>query len=374
VDACIVASAREHAVRYLGVYDAEMPSRPYGFPQLAVVLLPLEGEPVVFFRTFTFLETRIRAASLVDDVRIVEGSELEAIDALAAEVQRLGLSSGRLDLAGGELDWALAPLLAERLPQAGIVIDDQWLAALRVVKEREEIELVRRSQFVSDVGLVAAIRAAEPGSTDFGVYAAALGSMIAAGGDENSFALIGLAGGADAELAEPLHGAVYGQDDIVVFESLPFFRMYNTELMGAIALGTVAAEQQRLSELCLDTLLELEDRLRPGVTTAELAELCRQRLAPHNGPTHEPGHFLGLDNYEGPSLSQGTVLQTGMVLTLHPNVVVPWGPKAISHGVYLITETGAESLSSLPLRPLYRRADIQELDACTAARRTELAL
>jgi Xaa-Pro aminopeptidase len=373
-EACVVASAREHAVRYLGVYDAEMPSRPYGFPQIAIVLLPLEAEPVVFFRTFGFLETRIRAASLVDDVRIVEGTELDTLDALATELVHLGLADGSICLAGGELDWALAPLLAERLSQATLITDAAWLHALRVVKEPAEVELIRRSQLIADIGLAAAVRFLEPGQSDFSVYAAALAAMIAAGADENSFGLIGVAAGPDTELAEPLHGITYGRDDVVVYEALPFYRMYNTELMGAVALGGVSNEQKDASAVCDETLNTLELLLGPGRSTAELAAHCAEHLQAYGGPTHEPGHFLGLDNYEGPGLANDTILQPRMVLTLHPNVVVPHGPKAISHGVYLVTEDGADNLSSLPRRPLYRRADADELDAAIARRRQELRL
>ena len=109
---------REHGVRYLGFYDPEHPSRPFGLPNIAAVLLPLEGAPILFASGADFLEHRIRAASLIEEVRMIDGPVQGTIDAALDEV---GGRGRRLAIAGRELEWAVRPRAESNLPATEVV-------------------------------------------------------------------------------------------------------------------------------------------------------------------------------------------------------------------------------------------------------------
>lgn len=358
-DFLLVVNAREHGVRYLGFYDPEHPSRPFGLPNIAAALLPLDAEPVLFASGESFLEHRIRGASLISDVRLVDGPVQATVDAALDRVAELR-SRGRLALAGRELEWAVGPRANRQLPEFEVVEAADWLDALRIRKEPEEVALMREANRIADRGAVAAIAAVGEGATDRDVYAAAEQAMRVAGADENSFSLIGFAGGRETELAEALAGRVIAAGDVVLYEALPFCAGYNAELMVTVAVDEVSPAQHRTASACGTILTELVRRLGPGTSTGPLAAFGRELFAESGlpGPTHALGHFLGIDNYEGPPLDGPTVLEPGMVITLHPNLVVPGGPRAIAHGTYLITERGAEALSASPGRGLYRAEDV----------------
>ena len=97
------------------------------------------------------------------------------------------------------------------------------------------------------------------------------------------------------------------------------------------------------------------DTLGPGLRCESVDEQARDilRLTDHDTYfTHSLGHGIGLDVHEQPGLRPGstTELQPGMVVTVEPGVYLPGvGGVRLEEDV-LITESGAEPLSGLPLR------------------------
>ncbi len=76
------------------------------------------------------------------------------------------------------------------------------------------------------------------------------------------------------------------------------------------------------------------------------------------GATVLIGHFIGMDNHEGGRITEegtkGVILEPGMVISWHPNVVVPGegGVRTICSDTILVTEKGAEMMSKLPMEPI----------------------
>ena len=91
--------------------------------------------------------------------------------------------------------------------------------------------------------------------------------------------------------------------------------------------------------------------VKPGVPTSKVvdASLSAFRARGFDAFTHASGHFMGLDNYEGPSLhSPDTILEKGMVFSFHPNLVIPGQVKEEICGILLVTDKGVENLSKYP--------------------------
>src|SRR5205085_10484257 len=93
--------------------------------------------------------------------------------------------------------------------------------------------------------------------------------------------------------------------------------------------------------------------VRPGPTGREVDAVARSIIdaaghAEHFG--HGLGHGVGLDVHEGPRLSkQGeTALAAGMVVTVEPGVYVPGAVGVRIEDLVIVTDDGAEAVSSLP--------------------------
>jgi Xaa-Pro dipeptidase len=109
--------------------------------------------------------------------------------------------------------------------------------------------------------------------------------------------------------------------------------------------------QKRAADACQAAYEAGVAEVRPGVPTAKVvdASLAAFRAHGFDSFTHAPGHFIGLDNYEGPSLrSRDIVLQTGMIFSFHPNIVLPGQVKQEICGILLVTDKGVENLSKFP--------------------------
>lgn len=356
LDCLLVSSVVNHAVRYLGFFDPELQGRGSGSSQLVSVLLPLEGDPVLFLQTFTaaeYMRPRAEAASYIKDIRLVGGDNQHVLQLVADQIHTWKLENGRLGLAGAEIDWAARLFFSQSLPRINLADANPMLNLLRIVKDAEEIELMKYSAALGDAAMADIERHIAPGVTDFELYARGQAHMISAGGEEDTFVLMGIGPNPNTMLMELLAGRKLTKGDVVVYETLPFYRLYNTELAVTFSLGPVSAMQRRAADACHAAYDAGVAEVKPGVTTAKVVEASLQAFRAHgfDSFTHTPGHFIGLDNYEGPSLrSQDVVLESGMIFSFHPNIVIPGQVKEEICGLLLVTEKGFENLSKYPPR------------------------
>jgi Xaa-Pro aminopeptidase len=356
LDCLMVSSVLNHAVRYLGFFDPELQGRASGSSQLVSVLLPLEGDPVLFLQTFTaaeYLRPRAEASSYVKDVRLVGGDNQKVLQLAADQIRSWRLDSGRLGLAGGEIDWAEHLFFSQLLPCLDHVEANSMLNRLRIIKDDEEIGLMRHSAAIGDSAMVEVERYMAPGVTDRELYARAMASMIAAGGEEDTFVLMGIGPNQNAMLMELIDGRTLSKGNVIVYETLPFYRLYNTELAVTFSLGPVSAMQKRAADACQAAYEAGVAVTKPGIPVSNVVDAALAAFQERGFPsfTHTPGHFIGLDNYEGPSLrSHDTILQKGMIFSFHPNLVIPGQVKQEICGILLVTDHGVENLSQYPPR------------------------
>ena len=119
IDCLLVSSVLNHAVRYLGFFDPELQGRGSGSSQLVSVLLPIEGDPVVFLQPLPPRNTCVRraeASSYIKDIRLVGGDNQQVLQQVADQIRAWKLDGGRLGLAGGEIDWAERLFFSASLP------------------------------------------------------------------------------------------------------------------------------------------------------------------------------------------------------------------------------------------------------------------
>ncbi len=108
-----------------------------------------------------------------------------------------------------------------------------------------------------------------------------------------------------------------------------------------------------------DSFLLALDELKPGREMKPILEKCTNFIKSkgYEGSTVLIGHWIGLDGHQGaritPEGTKGLILKPGMVLSWHPNVVVPGEVRTCCSACLLITDKGVESMSKIPLEPMY---------------------
>ena len=355
LDAIVLFAQESHY--YLFGYDGT------GYVFFQALVLPADdGEPVLLCRRPDVAQAR--DTSSLADIRVwLNAEDARPARELRAILVEKGLAGTRV---GIELDTygltaANYRMVAEELDGVCELVDASSLVRdLRLVKSPAEIALTRRAAALADDAVEAIFGAAVPGVLD-----AALGATGAA-------AIY--AGGGDPAPGDPLvnsgHKAVYGRSvtgpralserDQILVELAGTYRRYNCCIERTIVLGEPSAGQREMHRVVRDTLEAAIEAFRPGEPLGRVDEVHRSRLdaAGYGGERYAAcGYSLGA-TYRPSWMDVPPMIYAGNPLEMRPGMVffphVMLGDKrrrlAVGLGnTVLVTETGAESLSRLPL-------------------------
>lgn len=311
------------------------------------------------------------AAGLVDgtgvELALVEQTYDETLAGLvSARPEPVGFEAAHLTVQRHR--WLAATLEARGWPAAGLRATLDVLEAGRMVKDAWEIarlrEAARRISAVA-LGVLADIR---PGVREQDVAQAVEAGLRRAGFSRPAFDTI-VASGPRAALP---HGRasdrMLAPGDLVVLDFGGVYGGYCVDLTRTVELGPGAPEAVRVHAAVADAQEAAIAALAPGVAWAEVDAAARDVLARHglaDAFVHGTGHGLGLEVHEAPRLGPRrpeddrppmagavalpAVAAAGMVVTIEPGVYLPgWGGVRIEDDL-LVTATGAERLTGVPV-------------------------
>jgi Xaa-Pro aminopeptidase len=252
--------------------------------------------------------------------------------------------------------------LREHYPAAEIRDASDLLLALRQIKSPTEVALLRECARITDAGGRAFLEAARPGVTEREVLAQVEAALCRAGSDEVSFATQVSSGLRTAQVVAFATDAVLADGMPVQLDCGGSYHGYRGDLSRLLVLGQPDAKMRDLMEVTAEIYDRCLELLRPGATCAEVARLAvriagEHGLADHlyRSPNHEPGfvgHGIGLSYAEPPEVHPGndTPLSEGMVIVLEPILSDPAVGGVKLEDPVLITPSGPERLSTLPVR------------------------
>jgi Xaa-Pro aminopeptidase len=289
-----------------------------------------------------------------EQVDPVWGREI-AVDLLAGVVKGLP-GSGDLRLAFDDAHMSvkdhgrLAGMLRagiELVPAGGAV------ETLRAVKDDSELEAIRAAARLADDALTEVLGRGLVGRTEREVALDLEFTMRRLGAQAASFPPIVAAGehgalphAAPRELPIPA-------GTLCVVDWGAQLDGYASDCTRTYATGDIDPRDAQVYALVLQAQEAALAAVRPGPTGREVDAVARSIIdaaghAEHFG--HGLGHGVGLDVHEGPRLSkQGeTALAAGMVVTVEPGVYVPGAVGVRIEDLVIVTDDGAEVVSSLP--------------------------
>jgi Xaa-Pro aminopeptidase len=251
--------------------------------------------------------------------------------------------------------------LRERLPSATLGDASDLLLALRQVKSPAEVALLRECARITDAGGRAFLEWTRPGVTEQEVLVQVEAALKRAGSDEVSFSTQVSSGLRTAQVVAFATDTALAEGGPVQLDCGATFHGYRGDLSRLVFLGKASgkiAELMAVTAEIYDRCLEL---FRPGVSCAEVARLA-VRIAKEHGlgdclyrsPNHEPGfvgHGIGCSYVEPPEVHPDceTVLRENMVVVLEPILSDPAVGGVKIEDAVLITATGPERLSALPV-------------------------
>jgi Xaa-Pro aminopeptidase len=251
----------------------------------------------------------------------------------------------------------------EWLPElrAALVDISPQVAAMRCLKDNDEIEAIQESIAITQLGQEAAAQAIKPGMFEAEVQASLEYVMIAAGARPAFPSIVG--SGINSTVLHYMENKrEMEKGDLVVVDIGAEFNFYCADLTRTYPVsGTFTPRQKEIYSIVLETQQYIADIAQPGYWLSNkdhadksLNHLARAFLEKKGYGQYFPhgiGHYLGLDVHDVGDYSQP--LQEGDVITIEPGIYIPQEKLGVRiEDNYWIVKGGAVCLSEdLPRRP-----------------------
>jgi Xaa-Pro aminopeptidase len=235
---------------------------------------------------------------------------------------------------------------------------DSYVEKLRLVKQPEEIELLRRAIAITDETFASICAWIEPGMTEKEIAWEISRKMAELGADGQSFSSI-VASGPHGSMPHAVPGDRRIQrGELITIDMGARYKGYCADMTRTICLGEPAEPRMReVYDTVLRAMKTCEQNLHAGMSGRAADALARDVLAEANLAEyyiHSTGHGVGLQIHEGPGLSQRSpedvLLPVGCVVTVEPGVYIPgWTGTRVEdcvlvkeHGVEVLTQSSTE--------------------------------
>jgi len=278
------------------------------------------------------------------DAEGYEGAFRAALERMAAGGKTIGVEGLHMRFFEGEV-------IRQSAPDASVVDATEALAELRMHKDEGEVALLRRAIDISERALQAMFDELRVGMSEIEAAANLENHIKALGGDGLSFGTI-LHAGANTPLPHsgPLDYRIQHGDPLIV-DFGATFGGYCADITRTVFVGAVSEAQREFYALAQRANEAGRQAARPGVTCESVDVAARQVFIDAGCEDlirHRTGHGLGMEAHEAPYIVIGNkrALEPGMVFTIEPGIYRMGDIGVRIEDNMLITEDGAESLTT----------------------------
>jgi Xaa-Pro aminopeptidase len=293
------------------------------------------------------VETKIRALTEAPRPR-------DSLEALAQALSDKGLAGARVGLDPGNLplpfsgvtDW-----LTKRCPAIHLRNARDAFMEIRKVKTKEEVDRLRTAVRITEEGIAAVLRLAQPGvsgvalAREFTRTVHARGAFYAVPG-------IGLGRKSYLNSVTKPTSAQLAIGDQLRFDAGCVYQFYSSDIARTAVLGPASPRQQTLYDAVLAGEEAVIRALKPGVKASDLFRIGVDAVQSAGIPSYDRnhiGHGIGLQTYDRPVLTpdNDATIEEGMVIDIEiPYYVVGLGGFHVEDTL-LVTASGSELLTTL---------------------------
>ncbi|MFQ6126387.1 MAG: M24 family metallopeptidase [Candidatus Heimdallarchaeota archaeon] len=342
------------------------------------MFVPVAGEPSLFIPMLEVDNVRIKVPWITDvgtyyeypqGSALLSGEFKHPMKLLAKFLQDKGFASKALgaDRAGAAATWGyIGPKLKEVLPEAKITLLKDLIMQLRIIKDPEEIALIRESAKWGNLAHTFLQEFTEPGESEIEItvrasYEATRAMLRTLGPDFEMMewglpASAGFRGqvGAGSALPHALGKNIkIRKGDVLVTGAGARIGGYNSELERTMIVGEPSEKQKKYFEIMVKAQDAALETFKPGIKCSEV-DKAANRVFKEAGcfkfMRHHTGHGLGTEGHEPPFLDIGSdvIIRPGMVFSCEPGIYIPEFAGFRHSDTVLITEDGAERITYYP--------------------------
>ncbi len=294
-------------------------------------------------RYWTQAEEEVKRAKIVRYKKKQEG--------VASLLSDLGWE--RVGVEGPFLPLSLHRFLTGRLPGVEFIDLEEELKNFRAIKDSRELSLLRYAIELSTKSFLDMVGRLKEGVRERDLALDMEIFLKKNGAEATGFDII-IASGPRSSLP---HGRAsekrIARGELILVDFGVRIQGYHADQTRTLVCGPPTPEQEKVYRIVKEAHDLAIEAIRPGMPFSEIDRIAREHIQQQGYGDyfgHGLGHGIGLAVHEDPlvnSENRGPI-QTGMVFTIEPGIYIPnWGGVRIEDMI-LVTQDGAEVLTSLP--------------------------
>lgn len=315
-----------------------------------VLFIPRESQPVAVVPK---LEMALFAKHTLESRWHVWADSEGYQDAFQAALNELAASGKVIGVEGLRMRFTEGETIRRHAPGATVLAADDELAKLRITKDADEINALRKAIDISQKALQQTLAIVKVGMTEREIADHLESAIKTLGGEGFSFDTILKAGGnSSLPHSHPANYAVQ-MGDPLLFDFGATYGGFNADITRTFFVGVVSDEFRAFYDVVKRANEVGRAAAKPGVT-AESIDLAARQVFIDAGYEHlirhRTGHGLGMETHEPPYIVEGNkrILEPGMVFTIEPGLYEIGTIGVRIEDDVLITEDGSESLTTFP--------------------------
>jgi Xaa-Pro aminopeptidase len=238
-------------------------------------------------------------------------------------------------------------------PRVNLIPSEGVVEKIRSVKDKDEVELIRKAASLADDAVTFGIKESRPGKSEFEIAWVIEKFLRENGADGVAFDTIVATG---ANSAKPHHRAgstIIKAGDPLVIDMGALLNGYRSDITRTILVDGEDEKFRRVYEVVLEAQITAIGAVKEGMIGKELDLIAREVITNHGFGqkfSHGLGHGVGLNVHEMPMVipSSEHILEEGMIFTVEPGIYLPgWGGVRIEDMV-LLEEAEVSLLTNAP--------------------------
>ena len=291
----------------------------------------------------------------VAEVRIID--ETESPKRVMEEVVGRFRLNGR-GISVDDRAWSQTTLLLRGLALGSeITLASEILDPMRMVKDADEIALMKKSAEITDESYVKVVEVLREGMTEIEVAQEVDRQLARHGAERNSF-VTGI------RFRSPKHPwALWGpseasrkleEGDTISFDFGCVYKGYCSDFGRTAYVGNPPEKVNEIHGLVVKAQAAAIERMVDGAITAQELDMVARKIIEKAGFgecfVHRLGHGIGVTVHEPPFLyiPDDTLLRKDMTFTVEPSIILPNSWSARVEDVVRVTENRGETLSNYP--------------------------
>ncbi len=244
------------------------------------------------------------------------------------------------------LPFSVAESLTGSYPKIRFINISKDLIHLRMIKEKDEINMIREATHLCDIGQEAVIKYAKPGMTELELFTLVRGDMDSIAGKRVPMMADLVCGARTFEGGGNPSSSKIVLGDFILSDLTPCLNGYWGDTCNTIVIGKPGAKQIEHFNLVREALEQGINAIKPGVYASSIDHLLRKHLSGVGNYGHHSGHGVGLAYHEEPRIVpyNNVKLAPNMIIALEPAIYINGYGIRLEH-LMMVTESGCEIIS-----------------------------